>query len=77
MTRFRSVLTCGVAVPLLLGLVLALAPAPASAAQPAQAPTYTRDVQPILQAACVSCHRSGGIAPFSLETIRPPRPKPA
>lgn len=32
------------------------------------APTFTRDVQPIVQAQCVSCHRAGGIAPFALET---------
>lgn len=36
-------------------------------AQP-QAPTYYRDVRPILEANCLGCHKSGGIAPFSLET---------
>jgi tetratricopeptide (TPR) repeat protein len=30
--------------------------------------TFTRDVAPILFAACVSCHRPEGIAPFSLLT---------
>ena len=30
------------------------------------APTYYRDVLPILQKHCEVCHRSGGIAPFSL-----------
>jgi hypothetical protein len=29
-------------------------------------PTYYRDVAPILDAKCASCHRLGGIAPFSL-----------
>lgn len=29
---------------------------------------YHEDVEPILQANCVGCHRTGGIAPFSLET---------
>ena len=28
---------------------------------------YYRDVKPILDAACVSCHRAGDIAPFALE----------
>ena len=28
--------------------------------------TYTRDVAPILYANCVSCHRPGEVAPFSL-----------
>jgi Copper type II ascorbate-dependent monooxygenase, C-terminal domain len=31
-------------------------------------PTYYRDVAPILDAKCASCHRIGGIAPFSLTT---------
>jgi len=31
-------------------------------------PTYYRDVAPILDAKCASCHRLGGIAPFSLTT---------
>src|SRR3954467_10798296 len=29
-------------------------------------PTYYRDVAPILDAKCASCHRLGGIAPFAL-----------
>src|SRR3954452_7413722 len=32
----------------------------------ASGPTYNRDVAPILDAKCTSCHRLGGIAPFSL-----------
>src|SRR5689334_17049775 len=32
------------------------------------APSYNRDVAPILDAKCASCHRLGGIAPFSLTT---------
>ncbi|HSP73631.1 MAG TPA: hypothetical protein VLN26_14740, partial [Gaiellaceae bacterium] len=31
-------------------------------------PTYNRDVAPILDAKCASCHRLGGLAPFSLTT---------
>jgi hypothetical protein len=31
-------------------------------------PTYYKDVAPILDAKCASCHRLGGIAPFSLTT---------
>jgi hypothetical protein len=31
-------------------------------------PTYYRDVAPILDAKCASCHRLGGIAPFPLTT---------
>jgi peroxiredoxin/mono/diheme cytochrome c family protein len=32
--------------------------------------TYHRDVLPILQKSCQSCHRPGGVAPFSLLTYR-------
>ena len=31
--------------------------------------TYHRDVARILQSNCVECHRKGGVAPFSLETM--------
>lgn len=34
----------------------------------ASGPTYYRDVAPILDTKCASCHRLGGIAPFSLTT---------
>ncbi len=34
----------------------------------AQAPTYYRDIQPIIQARCVSCHKPGESTPFSLLT---------
>ena len=39
-----------------------------TSAAPAAGPTYYRDVAPILDAKCASCHRLGGIAPFSLTT---------
>lgn len=32
--------------------------------------TYTRDIDPLMQANCVPCHYEGGIAPFSLETYK-------
>src|SRR3954451_23258591 len=35
---------------------------------PTAAPTYNRDVAPILDVKCASCHRIGGIAPFPLTT---------
>jgi hypothetical protein len=40
----------------------------ASTAAATGAPTYYRDVAPILDAKCASCHRIGGIAPFALTT---------
>jgi hypothetical protein len=39
-----------------------------STAAATAAPTYYRDVAPILDAKCASCHRLGGIAPFALTT---------
>lgn len=31
-------------------------------------PTYHQDVQPILASRCINCHKSGGIAPFALDS---------
>jgi hypothetical protein len=36
--------------------------------------TYNRDVQPILQRACVACHSPGQIAPMSFTTYESTRP---
>src|SRR4029077_13652888 len=38
------------------------------------APTYTKDIAPIVQAKCETCHRAEGMAPFSLETYEDARP---
>jgi hypothetical protein len=40
----------------------------------ADVPTFNRDVAPILNANCVSCHRPGEIAPMSLLTYKDARP---
>ena len=40
----------------------------------AAAPTFYRDVLPILQARCQVCHRAGGIAPAAFETYAETRP---
>lgn len=40
-------------------------------------PTYNKDVAPILNANCVSCHRPGHAAPFSLLTYDDVRPRAA
>jgi hypothetical protein len=37
-------------------------------------PTFSRDVAPIVQRACQSCHRPGNIGPFSLLTYQDARP---
>jgi hypothetical protein len=43
-------------------------------AQQASAPTFNKDVAPILFANCTSCHRPGEIAPMSLMTYKEARP---
>jgi hypothetical protein len=58
------------------GLLLAV-PAAASAqgsAQRSAAPTFAKDVAPILYRSCVNCHRPGQIAPMSLLTYESARP---
>ena len=42
----------------------------ASAASAADAPTFYKDVLPILQANCQTCHRPGEVAPMSLAHLR-------
>src|SRR5580765_7702101 len=40
----------------------------------APAPTFSKDIAPILQSHCQSCHRTGEAAPFSLMTYEQARP---
>jgi hypothetical protein len=65
------------------GLALAAAAlilVPAMASAQAQAPagerqiTFTKDIAPILQRSCVTCHRAGEMAPMSLMTYQEVRP---
>src|SRR5215468_9861614 len=46
---------------------------PVVSQQPA-APTFTKDIAPIFQEKCQSCHRPGYIAPMSLVTYEEARP---
>jgi hypothetical protein len=60
----------------LLGLFLA-DPSRSSAADPPiipiKPPTYSADVEPIVRARCLECHRPGQVAPFSLMTYEQTR----
>ncbi len=47
---------------------------PSFAQTSANAPTFTKDVAPIFQAKCESCHRPDSIAPMSLVTYEQSRP---
>ena len=57
---------------------LCLLSAAAASAQSGQAtttaPTFNKDVAPILFANCISCHRAGEIAPMSLMNYKETRP---
>src|SRR5690348_15467559 len=55
------------------GVALGMA-ALAHAAEPTKAVTFTKDVAPILQEKCQSCHRTGQMAPMSLVTYEQARP---
>ena len=58
-----------------LALGLVLAASGLSAAADTQKPvTFSKDVAPILQAKCQSCHEPGSIAPMSLRTYQEARP---
>src|SRR5262245_37198302 len=61
----RSVFTLG-AVLLVAGIAVA--------AEPAKTVTYTKEIAPIFQAKCESCHRSDGMAPMALATYEDARP---
>src|SRR5258705_10944742 len=60
----------------ILVAMITLASAGTAAAQgaAAAAPTYSKDVAPILYKNCTSCHRPGEIAPMSLLTFKDARP---
>src|SRR3982751_721377 len=47
---------------------------PAVAADNAKTPTFTKDIAPIFQAKCESCHRPDNMAPMSLITYEEARP---
>ena len=58
-----------------LGLLLAALWSPAAAEQNrATEITFTKDIEPILQRSCQSCHRPGSVAPMSLLTYEEVRP---
>src|SRR5450755_1744322 len=52
-------------------------PHPSIAAESTNAPTFTKDVAPILQAKCEECHHKGTAAPISLSTYEETRKQAA
>src|SRR5262245_59448879 len=57
-----------------LGTLLA-APLAIFSAEPNATPTFTKDIAPIFQAKCESCHRPDSIAPMSLITYEDAYPR--
>ena len=58
----------------LLGALALLAPAGAAAQEAGSDVTFARDVAPILQQKCETCHRVGSVAPMSLVSYEETRP---
>src|SRR5580765_5388796 len=67
---WRVVALCSV----LVGLAAATVPMRATAANDAAPVTFNKDVLPILQKNCQTCHRPGEIAPMSFLTYKDTRP---
>src|SRR4029078_10910493 len=59
---------------LVLGSICLLAAPVGAQTKGATAPTFNKDVAPILFANCIGCHRPGEIAPMSLLTYKDARP---
>lgn len=73
----RAAIVRGAAQVLCLAMVLgvaALNPQVSSAQDQANAPTYSKDVAPILYKNCTSCHRPGEMGPMPLLTFQQVRP---
>src|SRR5499427_9909680 len=69
-----SIRTGFVSVAGLMGAALLVASPVLAADAPPAAPTFTKDVAPIMMRSCVACHRPGQVAPFSLLTYEDARP---
>lgn len=63
----------GFALGIIASCLSAVAAEPGSSPRIPTGPTFTKDVAPILQKRCQSCHRAGQIGPFVLETYEQTR----
>ncbi len=73
-TRWYSVLFIGAVTAGLIGVGAVILKAQQEGSAPASAATFHKDVEPILQAHCQSCHRPGQIAPMSMLSYKDVRP---
>jgi hypothetical protein len=67
MFRIARAIITATALPLLIPLAAAAQPTPPTA-------TFTKDIAPILQRSCQTCHAPGGIGPMPLMTYEQVRP---
>jgi hypothetical protein len=74
MTKTAKDSHVGLTHPFVLGMFIAALTSPTAAAQSTRQVTFSKDVAPILQRSCVTCHRAGQMAPMSLETYEEVRP---
>jgi hypothetical protein len=60
----------------LAGIIVAsqMSSSSGTVAAAANTPTFTKDIAPIFQAKCLSCHRAGTVAPMSLVSYQDARP---
>ena len=72
-SEFRGLMSTGAWSAIAVGALLS-GPVSATAAEPLRAVTFAKDVAPIFQDKCQSCHRADSIAPMSLVTYEEVRP---
>src|SRR3954466_9662507 len=70
MSMRRAAAVAGV----LVGIAAVAAPMHAGTGEPSAGVTFNKDVLPVLQKNCQTCHRPGEIAPMSFLTYKDARP---
>src|SRR5438445_10672958 len=72
--KWKDRFSAGLSVYLIMMALIALGTTANAQSAPERQVTFTRDVAPILQRSCQTCHRPGSIAPMSLLTYEEARP---
>src|SRR5216117_191824 len=72
--KWKDRFSAGVSVYLIMMALIALGTTANAQSAPERQVTFTKDVAPILQRSCQTCHRPGSIAPMSLLTYEEARP---